>query len=170
MMCDDDVGVLISLALIHVLGPGIAELSNSCNPSAFLTYSYAPMYCMVALIIMQTIESLALDYARSHTQEEQQAEGWGGGQEQGQGRKEAAAATGAEKGHLVTVKADGGGGGEGDVVGEGQTGGEKMVEPPLSLEKSLSAGDVELVEMGSKEGCERDVHPHDYVGHTHGSK
>ncbi len=51
-------GVIIALAFIHLLAPAFGELGNSCNPTPFLKYQYAPLFAMLAVLAMHFIESM----------------------------------------------------------------------------------------------------------------
>jgi hypothetical protein len=44
------------------LTPAFEELNNSCNPPAWQSYSYAPLFAMLAAIMMHCIETVASDY------------------------------------------------------------------------------------------------------------
>lgn len=66
-------GVLVALALIHLLAPAMQELSNPCLPAGILSYSYAPLFCMLSALMMHCIEVVAFDWIKykSHNHDHQ---------------------------------------------------------------------------------------------------
>ena len=56
-------GVLLALALIHLLGPAVQTLTDACLPASFSTeYSYSPLFAMLSAILMHFIENSVLEY------------------------------------------------------------------------------------------------------------
>ena len=56
-------GVLLALALIHLLAPAFAELGNPCLPAAWsVDYQYAPLFALLAALAMHFIETIAHQY------------------------------------------------------------------------------------------------------------
>ncbi|MCJ1297014.1 hypothetical protein MMC34_008583 [Xylographa carneopallida] len=56
-------GVLLALALIHLLGPAVQELTDPCLPYAWSAgYSYSPLFAMLSALLMHLIETSVLEY------------------------------------------------------------------------------------------------------------
>ena len=56
-------GVLLALALIHLLGPAVQTLTDACLPPSFSSdYSYSPLFAMLSAILMHLIENSVLEY------------------------------------------------------------------------------------------------------------
>lgn len=55
-------GVLLSLGFIHLLVPAFEELGSECLPDSWQEYSYAPLFAMLAAIVMHLIETMVLEY------------------------------------------------------------------------------------------------------------
>ena len=85
-------GVLLALALIHLLGPAVQTLTDSCLPAAFSSdtsgYSYSPLFAMLSAILMHLIENSVLEYtiyskqgggSESHSHSHSHSHGHGGG-------------------------------------------------------------------------------------------
>jgi hypothetical protein len=168
-------GVILALALIHVLTPAISQLTNPCNPSGILSYSYASLFAMLSAIGMHAIETIALDYTRTYgkpadadadaeAEAEAEAQQIGGGGETG-------------RGYSINVHDDAPHHAAAIDQAEAGADPDKDLESIVaSVDKSLTAKDVELVKVGSGAAiaaaaqCDSHVHGHDHVGHTHGSK
>ncbi|KJE97040.1 ZIP zinc transporter [Capsaspora owczarzaki ATCC 30864] len=57
-------GVIIALALIHLLSPAYEELGNPCLPAAFAEdYTFAPLFAMLGALVMHVFETLAAMHA-----------------------------------------------------------------------------------------------------------
>ncbi|KJE97014.1 ZIP zinc transporter [Capsaspora owczarzaki ATCC 30864] len=53
-------GVIIALALIHLLTPAYEALGNPCLPAAFAEdYTFAPLFAMLGALVMHLFETLA---------------------------------------------------------------------------------------------------------------
>jgi len=59
-------GVLLALALIHLLGPAVQTLTDECLPSKWSSeedgYSYSPLFAMLSALAMHLIENSVLEY------------------------------------------------------------------------------------------------------------
>ena len=83
-------GVLLALALIHLLGPAVQTLTDACLPAAFSSdssgYSYSPLFAMLSALLMHFIETSVLEYTiyskqadpNSHSHSHSHSHGHGG--------------------------------------------------------------------------------------------
>ena len=72
-------GVLIALALIHLLGPAVQTLSDECLTSTWVNYQYAALFAMLAALAMHLIETSVLEYTIYSKADAQGGGGGGGG-------------------------------------------------------------------------------------------
>jgi len=57
-------GVLVSLALIHLLVPAFEALGSSCLVKDFQSYPFSPLFALIAALLMHLIESIAFLISR----------------------------------------------------------------------------------------------------------
>jgi zinc transporter 1/2/3 len=61
-------GIILSTALVHMLGPSMEIFGNPCIPEAFKTYpSWAPVFALAGVLISQLLRSFG---AHSHDEDE----------------------------------------------------------------------------------------------------
>lgn len=79
-------GVLISLALIHLLTPSMEALSDQCLPKTFSkNYSFAPLFALIAILVMHLIETTAHMWLEAQMQDTSGSSSSGGDVESQEG-------------------------------------------------------------------------------------